>query len=381
MAVMLALVCDASAQTVLYNATVNVPEAEVRCGPSDKPELYATNRLRQGDTVQVVREEAGGWLAIIPPRGAFSWINTRCLEQIDARTWMVRVPDGDRVPVLYGTSLRSEKPTVKSADLSRGAQVVGLELARVTEDGKWLPIEPPSTEVRYIRVSDVGRVPAQSAPGGPPASTADAAKLAVRSAEPGSAPPVERTAPVSTLKPPVTESGGNPAWLDAQRAEQAGNLDQAIRLYTELGQRVANTDHDLAMQCYNKAYWLRQRNGGTVVTGYQGGNTAYSRIYPVPAGSVNHSVTCYVPQSSCTPCPYEQHTMSGRLRLAGRSLDYKRTYALENSQGQLLSYVTAQPGINLETYLNHNVEVCGPGCYRADARANYLTACRVSPLP
>jgi hypothetical protein len=378
MVALLALVCNASAQTVPYNATVMVTEAEVRCGASDKPEMYATNRLAKGETVQVVKELDGGWLAIKPPRGAFSWINARNLDKIAPATWMVHTTDDARVPVLYGTSLRSEKPTVESAKLANGAQVVALEAPRSTEDGNWLPIEPPSTEVRYIRASEVAHVPAPAG-GSPPSNNSDA-KFAVRPAESANCPPAEHAAPVSALKPPETENGGNPGWLAAQEAEKAGNLDLAIRLYDELGQRTANTDHDLAMQCHNKAYWLRQRSRGAVVAGYGGGTTAQNRIYPVPAAPVNHSVTCYVRQPACPPCPYEQHTTSGRLRLAGRSLDYKRTYALENN-GLLMTYVTAQPGIDLESYKDRNVEVSGPGYYRGDVRANYLMASRVIPLP
>jgi hypothetical protein len=374
----LAFVSSASAQTVLYTATVNVPQAEVRCGPSDKPEMYPTNNLKQGDRVQVVKEADGGWLAIVPPHGSFSWINTRCLEEVGKATWMVRMPDGEKVPVLYGTSLRSEKPTVRSAELVKGSQVVALESPRTTDDGKWLPIEPPSTEVRYIRAAEVARVPAPAIAGGPPPSSGDTPSFTAKAVD-SSSSTTERPPTVSALKPPTTEGNGNSRWLEAQQAEQAGNIDQAIRLYDELGKSMANTDHDLAMQCFNKAYWLRQRNGRTVVAAYQAGNTAQSRIYPVPAATVNHSVTCYVPQPAC---PQDQHTLRGRLRLAGRSLDYKRTYAIDDSQGgYLLAYVTAQPGVNLDGFCGHNVEVSGSGCYRADVRANYLTACRVSPLP
>src|SRR5437764_628302 len=67
---------------VLRTEQVTVPEAEVRCGPGDTPQMYVTSRLRKGDRVEVVKELDGGWLAIKPPTGSFSWINMRFAQQI-----------------------------------------------------------------------------------------------------------------------------------------------------------------------------------------------------------------------------------------------------------------------------------------------------------
>lgn len=51
---------------VRYTATIAVPEAELRAGPSNDTKLYTTNKLRQGDTVVVVEERPDGWLAVRP---------------------------------------------------------------------------------------------------------------------------------------------------------------------------------------------------------------------------------------------------------------------------------------------------------------------------
>src|SRR5262245_11233582 len=42
----------------------------------------------------------------------------------------------------------------------------------------------------------------------------------------------------------------------AEEAARAGNIDEAVRLYEALGRESANTDHDLSVQCFNKAQWL-----------------------------------------------------------------------------------------------------------------------------
>jgi hypothetical protein len=71
----------------------------------------------------------------------------------------------------------------------------------------------------------------------------------------------------------------------------------------------------------------------------------------------------------------------GRLRRAGRCVEYRRTYVLETGQGIPTLYVTPQDGLDLEPYVNRNVELFGPAIYRGDLRANYMTVVRVQPLP
>ncbi len=54
---------------------------------------------------------------------------------------------------------------------------------------------------------------------------------------------------------------------------------------------------------------------------------------------------------------------------------------LEGSGRSLMLYVTAQPGIDLECYVNRKVELFGPSIYRGDLRSNYMGVVRVQPLP
>ena len=41
---------------------------------------FPTGRIRRGDRVVIRAEEPGGWLAIEPPAGSFSWIDLEALE-------------------------------------------------------------------------------------------------------------------------------------------------------------------------------------------------------------------------------------------------------------------------------------------------------------
>src|SRR3954469_3111122 len=62
----------AAADSSPYEARVVVGSAPVQSGPGEN--FYPTDTLAQGDTVEVYREKPGGWLAIRPPAGSYSWI-------------------------------------------------------------------------------------------------------------------------------------------------------------------------------------------------------------------------------------------------------------------------------------------------------------------
>ncbi len=175
----------------------------------------------------------------------------------------------------------------------------------------------------------------------------------------------------------------------------AGKLAEAERLYAQLGRDVCNSNHDLAMRCYNRLEYLRNTSRPTFQEVGYSGLGQDNRLYPVPMNANGQPLVCYAP---CAPAAGQppppaapaqdlaattapQASGAGRLRLAGRGVDYRRAYVLENSQGQLLMYVTAAQGVDLEPYVNRNVDLYGPIVYRGDLRANYLTALRVTPMP
>lgn len=376
MAVMLCLTGAISAQEVaqtLYSATVNVPEAEVRSGPSVNAELYATNQVRRGETVEVVKELEGGWLAIKPPTGSFSWINTRFLDQVNRTTWVVAAHPDVRVPVLYGSSLKNDKPTVEGARVQRGTQLSSIGAPRSAEDGMWLPIDPPPGEVRFLRAEAVikttgvqpvaGHSPAGSPP--PPA---------VPVSNPGTA---GYAAPAGVV---------DPRWQQAQQMEQAGNRAEAIRLYEQLGNTVRNSDNELSLRAYNRAQYLRDSAASALPPSQTVQNThaipaADNRVQPIPV-----SLQVPSPPSHCVPCQTTsssagalQRSGVGRLRRSAWWLHGQPTYALEDARGQQRMYVTAQPGVNLEPYLNRNVELFGSIMYLGYPPVYHIKAVQVTP--
>lgn len=159
--------------TFPYTAEVSVADVEVRCGPGW--EFYPTMRLERGSKVDVYRHELGGWLAIRPPDGSFSWIPARQVKRqgdsrvgtvlmegavawvgsgvVDVRQhkWQVRLKRDERLQILGKRSLS-----------------VGPGFATETH----FKIAPPAGEFRWIHAEHA------SAPGSlPPESSVRAAGL------------------------------------------------------------------------------------------------------------------------------------------------------------------------------------------------------------
>src|SRR5262245_29095466 len=74
------LPAELRAQPGKYAAAIVLPEIEMRSGPSWQ--FKPTGKLKKGEQV-IVHHEDGGWVAIVPPPGAVSWVNHRFLGEFD----------------------------------------------------------------------------------------------------------------------------------------------------------------------------------------------------------------------------------------------------------------------------------------------------------
>ena len=364
-AMWLAFVGAASAQTT-YTAVVSCNDAEVRAGPNDNPQLYVTNRLKRGSAVQVVEELGNGWLKIRPPAGSFSWISANAVQHVvpNQPNWMVVGPADVRVAVIVGTDFKKDVPSqIEGSRLSRGAQVISIGPARVDEQGAWLPIESPPGEFRYLRADVVTR-----SDGSPIVRTGG-----LPAAAPGSmlaAKPV-----VSTPLPSMTDC--ETFWKQATDAERAGNIPTAIDLYDRAAASGQGIHPELVQQARDRASWLSARASVPAHSTFTSTAvpSADFRLTSSPAappnvqlaGPVGVYTTATRPQA-----PTVATTGPGRLRRAGRFVEGRTTYVLESYQGRLLYYVTAEPGVNLEPFINQNVEMFGPAGYNGELRANYM---------
>jgi hypothetical protein len=366
-------------------------EVDVRSGPS--PEFYATSRLRPGDRVQALDDKAAeklpvrpspGWVAIKPPHGSFSWIQDRFLEHKEGGVAIVL---GTDVPVRIGSSVVNDPPRVQQVKLQRHTLLVVLGGKGVTDqEGLWLPIEPPLQEVRYVPADALRvNVPVQTVSTAPPA------------------PAVGAT--------PLPTSAVDPLWTQAEQAEKDGNIAEAIRLYDLLGQQKAQTDHELALQCYNRSHHLREgyRTSApsaappTRPTEVYYPNPNDNRTAPVPPSPaaapparatsqytyVRDNPTPFVvppvpvtaPQPNPPTPPAGQWSGPGRLLRSAVRAENGNLYVLQLNNGELRYwYVTAAPGV-LEPYVNRNVNLYGTVIYHSSMRTYFMTVSQVAVIP
>ncbi len=358
---------------VQADPTITVPEADVWSRPGNGPGVYATGKLRQGSPVTVLKTLDGGWLAIKPPEGSIDWVSDPALTVNGGVMGTVKGAD---VPTRIGVVGQTDaagfaRATIEGVRLQPGTLVLIAGQPITASDGvKWWPIQPPPAEDRYLRAESIQTAPTVTAARPPEAG-------------------------------PAMPTGNEPLWVQAQQAEQAGNYAEAERLYTQLAHQTPNKE--LALQCYNRVQYLRDRTRGVGAPGYPGGYPAQAN-YPGAAQPPTGIAPPQPPPSNLPPAtppgpivpgqapaigypttpgtsPAQQSSGRGWLRRCGFYLDNKPTYVLQSTQGRPPLYVTAQGQLNLESYLFRNIELYGPIYYRGDVKANYMTASQVVLVP
>ncbi|MFO0841387.1 MAG: SH3 domain-containing protein [Gemmataceae bacterium] len=361
---------------------VQADQAEIRSGPSDSSEFYVTNRLGRGQAVEVVEERPGGWLAIRPPEGSFSYVNTRFLRHMvpDVPTHVVTL-DGVKVPVYVGSEVVNKRPTVVGAWLEPGAQVVSRGRPIADEDGSWMPIEAPARERRYVKASTLAKTQADPATLVRAASSGATGSFGTSGLGPSSAP--------SANAHDVPEV----AFQKAERAERDGNIPEAIRLYATVGAETAQSQPALSSMALERARYLQG--------GYQNYGAGVGGVPPPPAPvQVGAPVSPGSPRVTATPGVNRRETSSftgqpprinasrngatswvsyrGVLRRAGRIVEGQQTYALDDPVTlRPILYTTPSRELNFEPHLNRIVTLSGYSFWRGDLRNNYMTAVRL----
>ena len=374
---------------VPFTARIILPNAEVRSGPGSDSKLYGTNNLKAGDVITVVQERPDGWLAIRPPDGSFSWVQSKYLQRIVATqpNYLVQTNDGNKVPVYIGSAVLNTKPTLESARLTRGSQVKSLGAAQSDGKENWIPIVPPENELRYIRCEAIGKQAVQANP--------------TPAAVPATPPNPASSNAIVNANSAVPNCDANQRWSQAISAETAGQSTEAIRLYSQIGQDFACSQPMFASQAYGRAVWLRDcaskgrtktvqacAPGQPKLTNkalVQAVSNSQNNAPTAPIGSA--PVANMVPQSNGpSPTPVKSINSGsgsgmgpGFLRKAGRPQSNEPSYYIESQQGRPLIYLAPAPGQNLDLFINQRVEVSGPTTYRSDMRAYVMTVYQIQP--
>ena len=196
------LAASSWAEDAPYEARVVATGAPVLSGPGEK--FYPTDTLAQGDVVEVYREKPGGWLAIRPPAGSFSWVLERDLKKQDGDLAEIAK---EQVASRIGSRLGDQRNAAQ-VRLAKGEVVEVLD-EETLGDERWCKIAPPAGEFRWIQSSLVERngvmqtaaAETQNEAVAPPLMSGTSAAEEQPAPAAASAPSTEAAAPVPVAQP------------------------------------------------------------------------------------------------------------------------------------------------------------------------------------
>jgi uncharacterized protein YgiM (DUF1202 family) len=200
-----------------YKAHISAKDVYVRCGPGKN--YYPTEKLQPGDEVEIYRHDPGGWYAIRPVEGSFSWVSAHFIEKLEDGLAKVTA---DRVAARVGSRFSDIRDVIQ-VRLHQGetVEVIGeKEFQSSSEGGKWCKITPPAGEFRWVHgkfvdpdymTSGVRKAPGGNSPMVGQASASnepDAPKLLSTLTENNTGSIADETVPEDQ---PVAEPGDAPA--------------------------------------------------------------------------------------------------------------------------------------------------------------------------
>jgi hypothetical protein len=385
------------AESEPYQARVIAAGSAVHSGPGEK--FYATDSLSAGDTVDVYKERPGGWLAIRPPVNSFSWVAGRDLIVKDGG--LAEIVQ-DNVPSRIGSRL-NEQHNASQVRLKKGEAVEVVGEATLNGE-KWYKIAPPAGEFRWIQSSLVERL-------GPiPKTTPEATAVpgivstagSVNASSPPPLLPIGKSADATnpSVSTPATTSGtANATTTSATPAGQpsaipgtapTGDLAHDLAAVELRLSRMAaappnlwNTDRlerDTA-QLMSRAKTQQERDA---VKATQEKIARFASIAR-RTGQTTTAVT-QTGQPAITPIAAAPAAAGGSYDAVGilRPVVSRRAgapqYALVDDRGQVLTFVSTTPDLNLQPYLGRRIGITGNRGYMPEFQRGTVTATRVTPL-
>ncbi|HEX4414428.1 MAG TPA: SH3 domain-containing protein [Lacipirellulaceae bacterium] len=391
-----------------YEARVIVSGAAVRSGPGDN--FYPTDSLGKGDVVEVYREKAGGWVGIRPTTSSYSLVSGR---DIQVREGGVADVINDNAPSRIGSRL-SDKHNAVQVHLKKGEmiEVIGEQLLG---NETWYKISPPAGEFRWVQESlleRIGPIKQASAESVAPASSTSADSNGVNAMTDAVAPPLIATKPAAAAAPapvakpsppaaaadvtppsPATRVASSPTRTNLGAANAADeDLQHELAAIEVRLSRMASAPVNLwnterlerdAMQLMNKAQTPADRDAvqSTINRINQFASIGRRSTNPTTAvAQVGASPITPVPGAASQTPSASPYDAVGVLRPVVSRRPGAPQFALVDEHGQVLTFVTPTPDVNLQAYIGHRVGVVGNRGFIAEFNRTHVTAARVTPL-
>ncbi|MEO6811746.1 MAG: hypothetical protein ABI353_21765 [Isosphaeraceae bacterium] len=353
-------------------AEVMAARLEVFGGPTDA--ALPTGWLKRGGLVAVVGEEPGGWIAIVPPRGSFSWIADDAI-QADGRG-QGRVV-ANNTPVRPGSN-GARMPGSPQTRLRPGDRVVLLDRPKLVlrqkgEPRTYLAIEPTIEEVRYVRAEGLGPIRTEGV-----RTVADSGlSPPIRQASSATEPEVSISREFADAGPILDESG-----LPVSLANRLAQIEQDHRAILRqpvetwrLGtirqsyETLLKETTDSAAQAALRARLDRVNQQDAVAK-------TSATLEDVLGRSRSRDVELAEAQAQTLPANRRQarsHDAEGLLQISSKQADGQRVFALIAESGETTAYLRLPTGLAPEPYLTKRIGVRGIVRYDETLRARVIT--------
>jgi len=425
-----------------YAARVTAARALVMSGPDEK--FYPTGTLSPGDRVEVYREAAGGWLGIRPPKGSFSLVSEKELSARNGDLAEVRVDDvSSRIGSQLSDKCNAVQVRLKKGEVVEilgQASVVGetwIKIAPPAGEFRWIhagsversgPVSqsgtPDEAAANAVATAATAESELKQSDGGskgvdsptPAAASEESWKASSSPAAipaPGTTPPAVESAPEVVPPPlvspaaPVT-AGATPTNMPAAvppKSSATAPATSVTPVESDLSRRLTDIELRLsrmasaspqlwnterlqrdAEQLLAQAESQADRDAVKVTMGkidqftsltrrYQQGNQAVSRQ---PSAVSQNLVAGRSP--SVVGQPDGRYDAVGILRPVVSKRPGAPQFALVDERGQVVTFVTPSPDVNLQPYLGRRVGIAGNRGFIPEFNRSHVTAGRVTPL-
>jgi SH3-like domain-containing protein len=384
----LCLCSTATAAEFPYTAYVNSADVYVRSGPGKN--YYPTEKLQKGEKVEVYRHDPGGWLAIRPPQGSFSWVSARQLEP--TKKGLAKSKD-DRVVCRVGSTFSDVRDVIQ-VRLNK-AEVVEI-LGDGGAQGAWYKIAPPAGEFRWIYGKFVDHHSSGLAASGAEgtesvaAKTADSAVGATSSRSGSEIKLASATEPIApSAKDVATALSGEPArlspilteadlqkQLDAIEVELSSIVAEEVTVWSfDRLKEKAELALDGAQSAIDRG---RARTVLAKIEKFQELKRRHEDVSKLAEETDRRSRQLGGIARRAAEAP--RFDSAGRLTPVVSRKPGAPQYALVDANGAVVSFLTPAPGVNLRHYLDKQVGVNGPRGFMTDVQKQHVNVQRVTLL-
>jgi hypothetical protein len=336
-------------------------------------------RLRKGETVKILGKDEQGsetWYKIAPPAGEFRWVAADCLAFSEL---------GEAGGSAAGSVTRTshDEPAHPATDL-KSTDLMAPPLVSAADP----PAPIPTT--KSAATSSAATIASP-----PPKVTAPAAVASVAST---TVSKPDTTSPKADITPVASPTAASP-----ETAQQLGELE--LRLSRMVAEPPATWNIDAlqqtAEQLLSKADTVADRDAvkatlakidrfGAIQrrSAAVSGTAAANATASTTAGNISPATVTALPGvgQAGSPAPGANGGGVGQFDAVGvlRPVVSKRPgapqFALVDDRGQVVTFVTPTPDVNLQPYLGRRIGVIGSRGYIPEFHRAHVMAGRVTPL-